>query len=172
MRICASSGIQLAVEPQARRGSDMVFDELRFGRLEDRLHRANALTPDLVSEVISAACPRLVCLGANAREGIVRLTQTGAYVDATLTLIELELPQWKLRRLEHEEGNWYCVLSKQPWVPLGFDEKVEAIHQILPLAILIALVQARHFSLLSAMGSSILQVKPATIYAVSCDNYS
>ena len=148
----------------------MVFDELRLGRLEERLHRENALTPDLVNEVIGAACPRL--LDANGLEGIDRLTQTGAYVDATLTLIELELPQWKLRRLEYDDGNWYCVLSKQPWLPLGFDEKVEAIHQILPLAILIALVQARHFSLLSAMGSSILQVKPATIYAVSCDNYS
>ena len=150
----------------------MVFDELRLGQLEERLHRANAATPDLIGEVISAVCPRLVCLGANVQEGIIRLTQTGAYVDATLTLIELELPQWKLRRLEHDEGNWYCVLSKQPWLPLGFDEKVEAIHQILPLAILIALVQARHVSLVSSMGSSVPQVKPATIYSVSCDNYS
>jgi len=165
-------GIPLAVEPQARRGSAMLFDELSCGRLEERLHRANAPTPDLVNEVIGAVCPRLACLGANALGGIVRLTQTGAYVDAALTLIELELPQWKLRRLEHDEGNWCCVLSKQPWLPLEFDEKVEAIHQILPLAILIALVLARHVSLLSSMASSVPQVKPATIYAVSCDNYS
>jgi hypothetical protein len=165
-------GVRLTVEPQSRRDSVMVFDELRLGRLEERLRCANALTPDLVSEVIGAVCPRLACLGANAREGIVRLTQTGAYVDATLTLIELELPQWELRRLEHDEGNWYCVLSKQPWLPLGFDEKVEAIHRVLPLAILIALVQAREVSLISLKGSSVPQVKPATIYFVSCDNYS
>jgi hypothetical protein len=165
-------GIPLAVEPQARRGSAMVFDELRFGLLEERIHRANALTPDLVNEVVGAVCPRLVCLGANGLEGIVRLSQNGAYVDAALTLIELELPQWKLRRLEYDEGNWYCALSKQPWLPLGFDQMVEAIHQILPLAILIALVQARDVSLFSSMASSGPHVKPATIYAVSCDNYS
>lgn len=150
----------------------MVIEEERLDRLEARLHDAKALTPDLVTELISGACPRIAGLGASAQERVVRLTESGAHADAALTLIELELPQWKLRRLECDDGEWHCTLSKQPWLPLGFDKTVEATHRILPLAIVMALVQARHFGFTSSTTSRVPQVKSATIYSVSCDNYS
>jgi len=87
----------------------MVIEEERLDRLEARLHDAKALTPDLVTELISGACPRIAGLGASAQERVVRLTESGAHADAALTLIELELPQWKLRRLECDDGEWYCT---------------------------------------------------------------
>ena len=72
-----------------------------------------------------------------------RLIEAGAWTDATLALVELELPQWKLRGIVYEDGEWHCCLSRQPQLPLGLDEVAEASHEILPLAILIAFLQAR-----------------------------
>jgi hypothetical protein len=72
--------------------------------------------------------------------------EAGAWTDATIALLELELPDWKLRRLVDDNGKWLCSLSKQPGIPLGRDEVAEASHESLPLAILIALLQARRSS--------------------------
>ena len=71
------------------------------------------------------------------------LIEAGAWTDATIALLGLELPQWKLRRLVNEDGKWLCSLSKQPWIPLEYDAVAEASHESLPLAILIALLQAQ-----------------------------
>jgi hypothetical protein len=81
----------------------MLFDpkhEDRLDRLMEQLRLAPALTADLISNVVAGACTRLPVLhraGKAAR--IDQLIEAGAWSDAALALIELELPAWKLRRL-------------------------------------------------------------------------
>jgi hypothetical protein len=151
----------------------MLFDpkhDEHLGRLEQRLRRAQAITLELLSEVIAEGCVRFAAHGAAAKAGVNRLIESGAWTDATLALVELELPQWKLRRLVYEDGEWLCSLSRQPRLPLGLDELAEAGHEILPLAILIALLQARRAAAVSA--TAVPQVRPVSGHAVCCDNFA
>ena len=60
-----------------------------------------------------AACLRFQAHHPSAKARIIRLVESGAFADATLALIELELPQWKLRRLICDDGEWHCAFSKQ-----------------------------------------------------------
>jgi len=153
----------------------MLFDpthENGVERLAETLRRAQAITPDLMSEVITQACVRFAAHGSAARTRVNRLIDARAWDDAILTLLELELPQWKLRRIVYDDGEWLCTLSKAPMLPLGLDETVEATHECLPLAILIALLQARHATAASATNStSVPQVRPQQGHLVSCDNF-
>jgi hypothetical protein len=57
--------------------------------LEAQLRRAPALTPDLISHVIVDACTRLPAVKATR---IDQLIEAGAWGEAALALIELELP--------------------------------------------------------------------------------
>ena len=88
--------------------------------LEEQLHCATVVTSGLLSDVIGIACVRFDALGSAAKVKVKWLIEAGAWTDATIALLELELPQWKLRRLINDEGNWRCSLSKQPEIPLGF----------------------------------------------------
>jgi hypothetical protein len=151
---------------------DPKHDE-HLGRLEDQLRRAQAITPELMSQVIAGACIRFAAHGAAAKARVNRLIESGAWTDATLALVELELPQWKLRRLVYEDGEWLCSLSKEPRLPLDLDELAEAGHEILPLAILIALLEARRAAAVSATSATAVpQVRPVPGYAVCCDNFA
>src|SRR5882757_10623719 len=117
----------------------LLFSEHRDG-LVDRLRDAPAVTADLVSEVIGNPARRLP-----AR--IHRLIDSGAWTDAALALLELELPQWQLRRLAYDEGEWHCALSRQRELPEWLDDRsVESHHADLSLAILGAFVDARRTS--------------------------
>ena len=123
--------------------------------------------------MIAQACTRFAARGPTAKAKVDQLIKSGAWTDAALALLELELPTWKLRRLLCEDGEWFCSLSKQPWLPLGLDEVAEAGHEILPLAILIAFVQARRAALESTGNlAAVPPVRPAVGYAVCCDNFS
>jgi hypothetical protein len=139
--------------------------------LEQKLRSAAALTPDLMSDVIAQACPRLSALSLPAKARVSRLIASGAWSDAALTLLELELPQWKVRRLVSEDGEWLCSLSKQPWIPFGLDELAEASHQSMPLAILLALIEAQCASP-AAKAVAVPSVRPVPGHAMCCDNFA
>ena len=118
--------------------------ESRLDRLADELRRAPALTPDLISKVIADACTRLPVLSrAGKAARIDRFIEAGAWNDAMLVLIELELPAWKLRRLVYEDGEWFCSLSNQRNLPIALDETADASHDVLPLAVLGAFLEVR-----------------------------
>jgi hypothetical protein len=152
---------------------ESLHEETRLEALEERLRSAGTLTSDLINETIGEACPRVAALGAEAQGTLRRMIEAGGLTDAVLRLIELAVPQWRLRRLACEDGEWYCSLSKQPWLPLGFDEIAEASHEMLPLAILIALVEARRLGRIRVTAaSSVPQVRPLEMYSFSCDNYA
>ena len=136
--------------------------------LVGRLHDAPGVTANLISEVIGNASRRLP-----AR--IERLIESGAWTDAALALLELELPQWQLRRLAYDDGEWHCALSRQRELPEWLDDRsVESHHADLPLAILSAFVEAQNKS--ASPGRTSV---PAVPYAanplyepVSCDNFA
>jgi len=80
----------------------MTFDpnhEEHLRELQQELHRAHTITPGLMADVIARACPRLQSQHRAATATIIRLIESSAFADATLALLELELPQWRLRRL-------------------------------------------------------------------------
>src|SRR5215470_5213646 len=142
--------------------------------LQEQLRRARTITPGLMAEVIARACRRLQVLHRAAKARVSRLIESGAFADATLALLELELPQWKLRRLIYEDGEWHCSLSTHIGLPAHLDELAEASHESLPLAILSAFVEARCHSLCAGEGRpwSVPQVWSTRGYAICCDNFA
>src|SRR5262245_3317879 len=114
-----------------------------LSRLEANLRGSQSITPTLMFNVMTQACVRFAAQSRAAQTRVNQLIEAGAWTDAALALLELELPQWKVRRLVQENGEWLCTLSKQPQLPLGLDEVSEATHEVLPLAILIALLRAQ-----------------------------
>ena len=144
------------------------------GELSDRLRDAHAVTSELISEAIGEACRRFPSAGqAEKTERIERLIQTGAWTDAALALIDLELPLWQVRRIAYDEGEWYCALSRERELPDWLDRSVEARHADLALAILSAFVDAQRVSA-PASRTSVPTVRRGAnpLYEpVCCDNF-
>ena len=119
----------------------------------DRLRNAYAVTAEFLSDIIRATSRRLPSK-PNARAARVeRLIQSQAWTDAALALIDLELPQWQVRRLAYDDGEWYCALSRQRELPDWLDQSIETRHADLALAILSAFVEARRVSVPSSRTS-------------------
>ena len=144
-----------------------------LARLEEELRCATAITSGLMSNVMTIACVRVGALGSAAKVKVKWLVEAGAWTDATIALLGLELPQWELRRLVNDDGKWLCSLSKQPGIPLEYDEVAEASHIILPLAILIALLQAQRSAAVSANGiATVPPFRRVTGNTACCDNFA
>ena len=112
--------------------------------LGDRLRETCAVTAEFMSDIVRQTCPRFASLRQSATTvRIERLIQSGDWTDAALTLIELELPQWQIRRLAYDDGEWHCALSRQRELPDWLDQPIETHHADLALAILSAFVEAR-----------------------------
>jgi hypothetical protein len=112
-----------------------------------RLRDACGVTAEFPSDIIKETCRRFPYAEGSAKAArLRRLIQSQAWTDAALTLIDLELPQWQVRRLAYDEGEWYCALSRQREVPDWLDEPIETRHADLALAILNAFVEARRVS--------------------------
>jgi hypothetical protein len=143
-----------------------LFSE-RHDQLDGRLHEAHAMTAGLMSEVIGETCRRFPVQ-------IERLIQSSAWTDAALALLELESPQWQLRRLTYDDGEWHCALSRQRELPEWLDQSIEARHADLPLAILRAFVDARR-QLAPSSRTSVPAVprSASPLYEpVCCDNFA
>lgn len=102
-----------------------------------------AVTPDLFTNVLGS-CHRVAAMrhtGQVAR--LYALIEAEAWVDAALLLVALELPLWKLRRLEYDEGDWHCALSQNRDTPEWLDASVDGRHADMALAIIGAFLEAR-----------------------------
>ena len=147
----------------------------RLDGLMEQLRFAAALTPDLLSNVVSDVCTRLPALKkAGKTVQIDRLIEAGAWSDVAFALIEIELPAWKLRRLIYDDGEWFCSLSKQPNLPVELDDTADARHEVLPLAILSAFVEARRGIGTSheTNSTTVPQIWPSSYDAACCDNFT
>jgi hypothetical protein len=142
--------------------------------LGEHLRSARTVTPGLMTDLIARACLRFPTHPSATKARVTRLVESGAFCDAALALLALELPQWNLRRLVYEDGEWICSLSRQPGLPAELDEMAEAHHESLPLAILSAFVEARHHSLARREDGpkSVPQVRPTRGYLICCDNFA
>ena len=148
--------------------------EQRLRELQEQLRHAQTITPELMADVIARACLRVQAHRGTVKARAIRLIESGAFADATLALVELELPQWKLRRLIYEDGEWHCSFSKHIGLPAELDDMAEATHESLPLAILAAFVEARRRSLTASESrrQSVPLLRPTQGYAVCCDNFA
>jgi len=142
--------------------------------LGDSLSSANAVTPELMTEVVGAACRRFPSMGQVEKTArIERLIGSEAWTDAVLALIDLELPLWKVRRIAYDEGEWYCALSRERELPDWLDRSIEARHADLALAILSAFVEAQHIATPSSRPSVPAVSRDANLLyqPVCCDNF-
>src|SRR5712675_449813 len=142
--------------------------------LSDRLRDANAVTAELILETIDETCRRFPSIGQSEKTTrIERLIQTGAWTDAALALIDLELPQWQVRRIAYDEGEWYCALSRERELPDWLDQSIEARHPDLSLAILSAFVDAQRMAAPSSRTSVPMVPRAASAFCepVLTDNF-
>jgi hypothetical protein len=145
------------------------------GELADRLRDAHEMTTALMSEITGETCRRFPSMGETAKTArIERLMGSGAWTDAALALIDLELPRWQVRRIAYDEGEWYCALSRQRELPDWLDQSIETRHADLPLAILSAFVDARRIDTLSSRTSVPMVPRDVNpLYEpVCCDNFA
>jgi hypothetical protein len=152
----------------------MSFDPNQLQLLADRLTVQAAAGPELFADVMRA-CTRIPVLRtAGKTRPLDQLIAAGAWTEAALALIKLELPDWALRRLVHEDGEWFCSLSQQQNLPLAIDDTADAHHPVLPIVILSALIEvwAKVAPQPRSSSHSVPQVRPTSGYAVSCDNFA
>ncbi len=147
---------------------------VRLARLQETIRRADCVTCVLMSRASAEGCARnSITRNGQAAGRLGQLIAAEAWTDAALALIELELPQWKLRHLACEDGLWHCVLSKHPGFPAALDETAEGEHESLPLAILSAFVEAQGDADCSMVAArSVPQIRPMQGFALCCDNFA
>jgi hypothetical protein len=141
--------------------------------LDNVIQRAQEPTADLLAKIIKAACTRIPLLAKPATfDRPIELAKIGAWTEAALALIALELPRWRVRRLAYENGEWLCSLSHQPNLPMAFDDCAEATHEILSLAVLRAFVEAcRRGCAMPEAVSIVPRIQPWPEQAMCCENY-
>ena len=153
-----------------------LFSETHDSReLNDRLRDAHAVTAELISEVIGETCRRFPSMGQTEKTARIEgLIGSGAWTDAALALIDLELPQWQVRRIAYDEGEWHCALSRERELPDWLDRSIETRHVDLSLAILSAFVDAQRITAPSSRTSVPTVPRDANpLYEpVCCDNFA
>jgi hypothetical protein len=146
-----------------------------IGELSERLRDVPVVTAKLLQEIIDHACRRFPALRPGVRTvRIERLIAAGAWADAALALIELELPHWQVRRIAYDGGEWHCALSRERELPDWLDHSIEARHPDLSLAILSAFVDAQRTIAPHARTSVPLVPRGADAIGapLCCDNFA
>jgi hypothetical protein len=142
--------------------------------LTDRLRDASAVSAPLVRDIMEFVRRRHSHPGqTSAIKRIERLIAEEAWAEVALALIDLELPQWQLRRLAYDGGEWHCALSRRREVPDWLDQAVEASHPDLPGALLEAFLEAQR--IVEPLDRPSLPAAPrksAPCTLVCCDNFS
>ena len=146
-----------------------------FSRLAGKIRDADAVTAELLSEVIREVCSRLPSVRRTKDfQRIEQYIQSGAWTDAVLALLALELPQWQVRRLVYDAGEWHCALSRQRELPDWVDQPVETSHPDLSLAVLSALVDAQRVGVFPTVTASVpaFAGTESLYMPFCCDNFA
>jgi hypothetical protein len=151
--------------------------ESGVGDLHEQLRRAQVVTPDLLSKLVACIYARIAMPNRAARlERINRLIEAEGWTEVALALVELGLPQWKLRRLVYEDGAWLCSLSQQWNLPDWLSDSAQARHESLPLAVLNAMLEADQCDALPPRPAiSVPQCRPESVVPAEitcCDNFA
>jgi hypothetical protein len=156
----------------------MFLDPLRseqLATLAGQISSADEATSELISAIVVATAQRLSVPGAAANAVQLRhLIDAGALIEAAFALINLELPQWKLRRITYDEGEWHCAMSRERELPEWLDEAVEARHASLTLAILSAYIETvRQIEIFREPSRpSVPRTRAEQCQPVCCDNFA
>jgi hypothetical protein len=146
-------------------------------KLQGDVRRAQNVTPSLMADVLAiiGACYSESPSAASARR-IEALLEVGAWTDGALALLDLALPQWMLRRLAYEDGEWRCCLGRQWPLPEWLDDIVDVGHPVLALAILDALIEALAVARASPQAARnavpSVPLAPCDAGYLCCDNFS
>jgi hypothetical protein len=114
--------------------------------LADRIGRLTSLIAARVSEALTSTPRRTPAPVTTPGNRIDRLIESGGWTDAALALIATDLPQWQLRRLVYDGGEWHCALSPAGEMPDWLDEPIETHHTDLARALLTAYAAARQLA--------------------------
>jgi len=145
------------------------------GEFDDRLRDAHSVTAELLSNVIGETCRRFPSMGQGGKTArIERLIEVGAWTDAVLALIDLELPQWRIRRIVYDESEWHCALSRERELPEWLDWAVETHHPDLALAMLGGFVEAGRVTAPASRSSvpAVLRDANPLYQPLCCDNFA
>jgi hypothetical protein len=73
-----------------------------------------------------------------------------------------------------EDGEWFCSLSQQPNLPITLDDAADGTHEVMPLAILLAFLEARRRMSLAAqpVATAVPTVDPAPAALICSDNFA
>ena len=166
MRAAATSGDRITVFDAAQ--------TVDLDRLDHDLRPALAPAAELFRKIIEQVDTHFSLLRrSRTAAGLDNSINSGAWVDAAFALIETATPNWKPLRLIYEDGEWHCSLSRQPHVPVVLDDTVEASHEVLPLAVLRALIEVHRRSTASrATTSPIPQIHAMREQTICCDNFA
>jgi hypothetical protein len=148
-------------------------------QLAKRISLAAEPSRSLIDGIV-AECPRFNVLQQTGKVGhFDAWCKSGAWLEAAFALLAGELPKWSLRRLVKDGGVWFCSLSRSPNMPIEFDDMVEASHEDMALAILLALVEARRIVSVATPVTGVTSDIKATsdiigdgCYRMSCDNFA
>jgi hypothetical protein len=167
-------GLRNAALPIRDDAMPLLMEHRDFNAIDQRLRDANAVTEKLMSQLVGATCRRYPSIGQAAKTTrIERLIDSQAWTDAALALIDLELPQWRIRRIAYDEGEWHCMLSRTRELPEWLDQSIETRHADLPLAILSAYLDAQRTVASSHQTSVPIVTRDNTLYTpLSCDNFA
>jgi hypothetical protein len=91
-----------------------------------------------------------------------------AWTDATIALMEQELPSWTPRRLIFEDGAWHCSLSRTPFLPLDLDDTADGSGSCPALAMLRAVAEARQRPRLPTKP----EVRADSCAPILCENFA
>jgi hypothetical protein len=152
--------------------SSLIHSERQLDQLIEDVRDAPALSRDLFVRIIQDGCARLWNLNGRGRAHLSRLVEEEAWIDASLVLVELDSPQWKLRRLQREDGEWFCSLSKCPSIPLELDDAAEAHHEDAALAILAAFLEAERKAMPEPYGQDHRDIGTPQGTLLDCDNFA
>ncbi len=136
-------------------------------------HVASDIDVATFTAICLTSCNRLPAMRRTAEaQRLDHLVEAGAWNDAALALIALELPNWQLRRLTFDEGEWHCALSPERNMPDWLDDAVETHHADMASAILEAFRGA-----IDRDGTSHLAIVPVSttertdFTPMLCENY-
>lgn len=141
-------------------------------QLAERLHQACTGSLETIADVISHACSPVAAHTPYARENLKRLTAAGAWIDAALALLALEAPQWKLRRLTFDDGEWFCSLSRHPQLPIEIDDTIDSRHENAAIAILLALVETQKAAQPESRRATAVRLQPLPSAPMNCENFA
>lgn len=131
------------------------------------------LDADRFTAMCLASCKRLPAMRRSAEaQRLDRLVAAGAWMDAALALIAIELPDWQLRRLAFDDGKWHCALSTERNMPDWLDDAVETQDPDMAVAIMDAfrsVMEHRHAPHLVGVSNGSMPRSEFT--PMPCENY-